>query len=279
LVDQKVIVIVYAHPDDGVITAGGSLAKWVEEGHKIFVISATSGGLGTKDQQMTGEKLAKIREKELTNAMEIIGGNPPIFLRFKDGFLSDHVIELKQQLVYWFRKLKPNRIITFDPWRTYEIHPDHRIIGQIASEAAVFACFPLLYPEHLQKGLEPHQPDELWYMIIMEHKPNRLIDISRTLDKKIDAVLCHQASIELLADMFIPGVDPTKLTAEQKTQLKEGADSFLRMVSQAFGTLSEGKIEIAEAFYALKVGPGHFYNFQEMIQEIIGMDPDPPIIM
>lgn len=279
MVDQEVIVIVYAHPDDGVITAGGSLAKWVEEGHKIFVISATSGDLGTKDLQMTGEKLAKIREKELTNAMEIIGGNSPIFLRFKDGFLSDHVIELKQQLVYWFRKLKPNRIITFDPWRTYEIHPDHRIIGQIASEAAIFACFPLLYPEHLQKGLEPHQPDELWYMMIMEHKPNRLVDISRTLDKKIDAVLCHQASIELLADMFIPGVDPTKLTAEQKTQLKEGADSFLRMISQAFGTLSEGKIEIAEAFYALKVGPGHFYNFQEMIQEIISMDPDPPIIM
>ncbi|MFX0183660.1 MAG: hypothetical protein ACFE95_11310 [Candidatus Hodarchaeota archaeon] len=143
----------------------------------------------------------------------------------------------------------------------------------------MFACFPLLYPEHLQKGLEPHQPDELWYMMIMEHKPNRLIDISRTLDKKIDAVLCHQASIELLADMIIPGVDPTNLTPEQKTQLKEGADSFLRMVAQAFGTLSEGKIEIAEAFYALKIGPGHFYNFQEMIQEIIGMDPDPPIIM
>ncbi|MFX0172638.1 MAG: PIG-L deacetylase family protein [Candidatus Hodarchaeota archaeon] len=198
---------------------------------------------------------------------------------FKAGFLSDNTIELKKQLIYWFRKLKPNRIIIFDPWRTYEIHPDHRIIGQIASEAAVFACFPLLYPEHLQKGLEPYQPDELWYMMIMEHKPNRLIDISQTLEKKIDAVLCHQASIELLSDMFIPEVDPTNLTTKQKIQLKEGADSFLRMVSQAFASLSEGKVEIAEAFYALKVGPEHFYNFQEMIQEIIGMVPDPPIIM
>ncbi|MFX0183659.1 MAG: PIG-L deacetylase family protein [Candidatus Hodarchaeota archaeon] len=108
MVDKEIIVIVYAHPDDGVIMAGGSLAKWVEEGHKIFVISATSGDLGTRNLQMTSEQLAKTREKELTNAMEIIGGNTPIFLRFKDGHISDHAIELKKQLVYWFRKLKPN---------------------------------------------------------------------------------------------------------------------------------------------------------------------------
>ena len=80
MVDKMVIVAVYAHPDDGEFLAGGSLAKWVEEGHQVHVICATNGNLGTRNLSMTKEKLAEIRKEELREAMKIIGGNPPIFL-------------------------------------------------------------------------------------------------------------------------------------------------------------------------------------------------------
>lgn len=274
MVDLKVIVAVYAHPDDGEFLAGGTLAKWAKEGHQVYAICATNGNLGTKDRNMSKEKLAKIRKQELTNAMKTIGGNSPIFLEFPDGFLREHIIELKERLIYWFRKLRPHRVITFDPWKKYQIHPDHFEVGRIASEAAVFACFPSLYPEHIGQGIEPHQVLEVWYMIPIEHKPNRLVDITNSMDKKMKSIFCHQSQLEMMADLFVPGADPAALTEEQKAQLHEGAETMLRMFSQAFGTLSGGKVELAEAFYAVKLGPGMFDNYQEMVQEMIGMESD-----
>lgn len=272
--DRKIIVAVYAHPDDGEFLAGGSLAKWAEEGHQVFAICATNGDLGVKTRDVSSEELANIRKEELSNAMKVIGGNPPIFLDYPDGFLREHIKELKERLVYWFRKLRPDRIITFDPWKKYQIHPDHIEVGRMASEAAVFSCFPLLYPEHLSTGLDPCQPEELWYMIPMEHKPNRLVDITNTMDKKIGSILCHQSQMEMMADIFVAGADPTNLTIEEKEQLHEGTDNLLRMVSQMIGNLSEGQVELAEAFFAIKLGPGMFDNYQDMIQEMVGIESD-----
>ncbi|MFX1516764.1 MAG: PIG-L deacetylase family protein [Promethearchaeota archaeon] len=274
MVDQKVIVVVYAHPDDAEFLAGGTLAKWAEEGHKIFAICATNGNLGAKITGITPEELAKTRKAELTNAMKIIGGEVPIFLDFPDGFLRDHTNELKERLIYWFRNLKPERVLTFDPWKKYQIHPDHIEVGRIASEAATFSCFPILYPEHLKEGLNPHQPEEIWYMVPIEHKPNRLVDITSTMDKKMKAIFCHQSQVEMMADLFVEGADPANLTEDQKAQLQEGADAMLRMLSQALANLSNGDVELAEVFYAIKLGPGMFDNYQEMIQEMMGIESD-----
>ena len=74
MVGQKIIVAVYAHPDDAEFLAGGTLAKWAEEGHQVFAICATNGNLGAKIADITPDELAKIRKVELTNAMKIIGG-------------------------------------------------------------------------------------------------------------------------------------------------------------------------------------------------------------
>ncbi len=275
LVKKDVIVAVYAHPDDGEFLAAGTLARWVEEGNKeVYAICATNGDLGTKTLEISSEKLTQVRQTELKKAMEVIGANPPIFLNYPDGFLRNHTEELKEKLVYWFRKLKADLIITFDPWKMYEIHPDHIEAGRIASEAAVFSCFPLLYPSHLEEGLEPYQPQEVWYMAPFEHKANKLVDIASTMQKKIEAVLCHHSQVAMLADMFIPGADPRSLTSEQLNQLDEATGNFLRLIAQGMGSLSSGQIEFAEAFYAIKVGPGHFDNYQEMLQEAIGMFND-----
>jgi len=273
--ENKVILAVYAHPDDGDFLAGGSLAKWVGLGYEVHTICATNGGLGTRLKGVSKEEVVQTRRRELKNALEVIGAKEPIFLGYSDGFLREHAQELKEKLVYWYRKIKPDRIITLDPWKKYEVHPDHITIGLMASEAAVFSCFPLLYPEHTKEGLEPHQPKEIWFMVPIEHKPNRLVDITSTLDKKIEAVLCHGSQVEMLADMFVPGVDVTNLTEEQKSQLSEGAKTLLTMVAQGIASLSEGKMELAEAFYAIKVGAGHFNIEEEFLKEMIGMGADP----
>lgn len=273
---RLVIVAVYAHPDDGEFYAGGTLAKWAALGHRIIAICATDGALGTKRRDLSRNEIAKTRAEELTAALAVLGAEPPVMLGFPDGFLREHAAELREKLIYHFRRLSPNRIITFDPFKRYEVHPDHATVGRMASEAAVFSCFPLLHPEHLEEGFSPVQPEEVWYMGPLDHKPNRFIDIAGTLDKKVAATLSHGSQIELLANWFVAGADPANLSEEHRVRLQEGTRGFLDMMGRGMGFGTGGKIEIAEAFYALKTGPGHFDNQQQMMMEMLGSPPEDP---
>src|SRR5213075_65613 len=97
-----------------------------------------------------------------------------------------------------------------------EIHPDHIEVGRMASEAAAFACFPLLYPE---QGVAARQPKELWYMMPTEHRPNRLVDIKETFATKVTSLLCHSSQIEMLADWFVKGADPARLSESERAAL------------------------------------------------------------
>jgi LmbE family N-acetylglucosaminyl deacetylase len=277
---EPITAAVYAHPDDGEFFAAGTLAKWAAQGHRVYAICATSGNLGTKARSVSPEALARTRAEELHRALAEIGGQPPIILGHPDGFLRDHGPALRERLVYWFRKLRVGRVLTFDPFTHYEIHPDHITAGRMASEAAVFSCFPLLHPEHLEEGLEPVQPQEVWYMTLTQHRPNRVVDISGTFDRKVASLLCHSSQIEMLADWFVPGADPTALTAAQREQLTAGTRQFLEGMGRGLAALAPGAgIALAEAFYALKVGPGHFQNYMELFQEMAGAPLPPPEVL
>lgn len=269
------IAAVYAHPDDGEFFAAGTLAKWTAAGHTVFAICATNGDLGSKRRDVTRKTLSATRGAELGHALSLLGGEAPILLGFPDGFLRDHAAALRERLIYWFRRLRIDRVVTFDPWKRYEIHPDHIEAGRMASEAAVFSCFPLLHPEHLVDGVEPVQPKEVWYMMPTEHRPNRVIDISVTFQKKVESVLCHSSQIEMLADWFVRGADPHALSADQRAQLQHGTATFLEGMARGVANMAPG-LELAEAFFAQPVGPGHFQNYQEMFMEAAGAPPAPP---
>lgn len=275
---HQVIAAVYAHPDDGEFFAAGTLAKWAAAGHTVYAICATSGDLGTRDPKVTAAELSRRRAEELGRALQVIGGQPPILLGYHDGALREDAAALRERLVYWFRKLRVDRVLTFDPWKRYEIHPDHIEVGRMASEAAVFSCFPLLYPAHLAEGLQPVQPAEVWYMMPSEHRPNRVVDIVATFALKVESLLCHSSQIEMLADWFVKGADPARLTAEQRARLTEGTCSFLEGMARGLARFAQG-VELAEAFYALKTGPGHFQNYEEMFQEMAGQPPPAPEVL
>jgi LmbE family N-acetylglucosaminyl deacetylase len=74
------------------------------------------------------------------------------------------------------------------------LHPDHRAVG-LATTDAVYptARDPLYFPEHLREGLEPHKTAEIWFFGA-EH-PDKLVDITATFDRKIDALRAHQTQV------------------------------------------------------------------------------------
>jgi len=269
------ILAIFAHPDDLTFYCSGTLARWAEEGHSIFALCCTKGEVGTLRKDLTKEKVAEMRLKELMAANITIGVEETIILDFPDaGFIS--APELRKKLVFYVRKMKADRVVTFDPWVNYEVHPDHVVVGRMASEAAAFSAFPLLYSNQLKEGIEPYKCSEVWLMGQLGHQPNYFIDISSTLEKKVEAALKFEATLELLAQLFAPNIDPANVSADELKKLTKYANRLLRSIASTIG--KNINLKAAEAFYVQKTLPGHFDNFQQLMSEMLGNPPEPPKI-
>lgn len=275
MVKRLNIAAIFAHPDDLAFFAAGTIARWAEEGHKIFCICCTNGEVGTLRRDLTKKEVANKREEELDSANNILGITEKFMLGYPDaGFINGH--ELRKQLVYYVRKHKIDRVITFDPWVKYEIHPDHVVVGRMAAEAGAFSAFPLLYEDQLKNGLEPYACSEVWFMGLLGHSPNAIMDISQVMEKKVQAALQFDSTIELLSDLFGMELNPGINTKEQRKKLNKNAHRLLNSMASTIG--KKYGVNLGEAFYVQKTLPGHFDNFQEILSENLGNPLGPPKI-
>jgi len=221
---------IFAHPDDSEFMVGGTAARWADEGAQVAYCIVTNGAAGSNDPQQNLAELIKIREAEQRAACAVLGVQEVLFLGYADGTLQP-TIELRRDLTRLIRQLKPDRVVIGDPTAVlydfdYINHPDHRA----AAEAALYAIFPSavtrpIFPELLAEGYEPHQVKEVY--ISGTEKPNTYVDISATLDRKIEALRCH------------------------KSQLDPGDGKWVRDWAAESG--KAGSLEFAEAFRVMKL--------------------------
>jgi LmbE family N-acetylglucosaminyl deacetylase len=273
MVEKLNIAAIFAHPDDLTFFAAGTIARWAEEGHKIFCICCTNGEVGTLRRDIIKKDVAKKREEELDAANKILGIKEKYMLGYPDaGFIKGQ--ELRKKLVYYVRKLKIDRIITLDPWVKYEVHPDHVIVGRMAAEAGAFSTFPLLYEDQLENGLEPYNCSEVWFMGLLGHAPNAIVDITQLMEKKVQAALQFESTFEIIKDIFGIQVDPNKITNLNKVKIEKKLKRLFESIGTAIG--KKYGVNNAEAFYVQKTQPGHFDNFQEILSEKLGNPLAPP---
>lgn len=190
----KRALVVMAHPDDAEFLCGGTVAKLCAQGWEVYYCLATSGDKGTKDPEMTPERLAGIREEEQRAACRVLGVRDVIFLRHQDGFVEDN-FALRGEIVRLIRRLKPDTVITWDGFRRSFNHNDHRNVG-IATYDAVFPASrdPLYYPEQIdEEGLQWHRVGEL--LLAGSDEPDYFVDISDYFDIKIEALLAHTSQV------------------------------------------------------------------------------------
>jgi LmbE family N-acetylglucosaminyl deacetylase len=196
----KRVMGIFAHPDDPEFFCGATFARWAAEGAEITFVLATSGDKGSDDPEMTGERLAEIREEEEKRAAAVLGVKEVIFLRYLDGELEPS-LELRRTLTRIIRMKKPDVVVTSDPtafWygTTYVNHPDHRIIGEVTL-AAVFPtardrlnCIELERDE----GLAPHKARHVYLAIPKE--ATITVDVTDHIDRKIQALREHKSQIK-----------------------------------------------------------------------------------
>lgn len=179
-----------AHPDDAEFGAGGTLACWADQGCEAVILVVTDGSKGTWDQTLQPEDVAATRGSEQEKAARVLGVADTVMLGHPDGEL-EYSQSLRAELCHWIRRVRPNVVLTHDPWRRYMLHPDHRITGWAAVDAVVAARDHLYFPEQLTGRLTEHRPDAL--LLWAPDEPDYWEDISETVDRKIEALLCHSS--------------------------------------------------------------------------------------
>ncbi|HEV3484271.1 MAG TPA: PIG-L deacetylase family protein [Vicinamibacterales bacterium] len=195
---ERVLVIV-AHPDDADFGAAATLARWVREGTVARLVCCTSGDAGADDARTDPLELARRREEEQRAAAAVVGYEGVDFLHRPDGALEND-LALREQLVRVIRQFKPDAVMSMDPTvviheRGWIQHVDHRM----AAMAAVDAVYPasrnaLAFPNLvIDEALEPHTVKDLY--LFFTDSPNAWVDVSETIDTKIDALRKHVSQI------------------------------------------------------------------------------------
>ncbi len=221
------VMAIFAHPDDAEFLCSGAIARFVRSGYRAQYVLATSGDKGSDDRSSTAEQLAATREAEQQAAARVLGIEEVTFLRHLDGEVEVS-IPFRRELARVIREGRPDVVLTFDPWQRYQIHPDHRAVGQTTLDAVAAARDHMYYPEQLVDGLTEHRVHNVYFFAT--DNPNYYVDITSTIETKLEALLCHTSQIRT-----------------------EGLAERVRARARIFG--QEIGVEYAEAFHYLPMMP------------------------
>jgi LmbE family N-acetylglucosaminyl deacetylase len=229
-------LVVMAHPDDLEFSCGGTVAGWADAGAEVTACIVTDGSTGTQDRDLMGEGLAEVRRRESAEAAKIIGVQELVWLERRDGYV-EYGLELRRDIARVFRTHRPHRYVVMDPTSTIEDrfinHPDHRAVAQASLDVTLTAgTTPGHFPELLEAGLDPWRGLREVWIAGPGFKPV-IVDISRTIDRKIDALMCHRSQV---------GED------------RERIEQWMRERTAAEG--ERAGYEYGESFQVIAQGPG-----------------------
>ncbi|HEX6238237.1 MAG TPA: PIG-L family deacetylase [Acidimicrobiales bacterium] len=150
------LVSFHAHPDDECITTGGTLAKAVDDGHRVVVVYATRGELGESPDGLLapGEPLVERRHREVMRSTAALGVHRVEFLGYRDSgmmgtpdnehpgsFWQADLDEATQRLAAILRDEAADVLLTYDENGNYG-HPDHLQVHRVGVRAAALAGTP-----------------------------------------------------------------------------------------------------------------------------------------
>ena len=198
------ILAIGAHPDDIEFGCGGTLIKYTERGHRLFLLVMTEGGLGGA---------ASVRAKEQLESKAILGAEDVFWGGYEDTLLlMDLAMISKIENV--ISKVKPDFIFCNF---LEDTHQDHRHLAQATISATRYIRNVLFYEGPTTQNFIPHI----------------FVDISDTLDKKIQALEAHRSQV-------------TKTNIEDLTVVE------LARSSANFRGI-QGRVKYAEAFHSLRL--------------------------
>jgi LmbE family N-acetylglucosaminyl deacetylase len=164
------ILFLCAHPDDSEFFAGNTEVMAVKEGHEVVIACMTSDEYGTPRDDFKGDRIKRIRIREMEKAARLIGAKLD-WLGFIDGYLPFNKPTF-QSLKNYIDLIKPDIIFAPDPLFALDFHPDHIATGKLI---------------YLVLKQRKHLPILLYYQSL---KPNYFVPCLNR-DQARKAFACH----------------------------------------------------------------------------------------
>lgn len=199
------ILVAFAHPDDAEFSVGGTVAAWTSQGIHVTYVCVTDGSAGSNEPGAVREEIAAVREREMRAAAKLLGVSEVVFLGYRDGTLEAS-LDLRRDLTREVRRVRPDVLVAPDPSRLwtsrrqvgradYVNHRDHRMVGEVALAVVNDAPTRPQYPELIEEGHEPYELPALWLPVWDPADGDRFVDITETLDRKVEAIRAHESQI------------------------------------------------------------------------------------
>src|SRR3954447_14151320 len=187
----KVLAAIQPHADDIPIFAGGLVAKLIGEGYTGYLIRTTiddAAGPGVGAESV----IANYRDN--LEVARTLGLKKGYDLNYRNHQMDGvERLEYRGRLIFLFRLLKIDTVITYDPWGAYEENPDHYVTAQGVEAACWMSGGDKDYPEHFDAGLKPHSVTTKYYHARGPQRVNRIVDISSVIETKVAANLANKA--------------------------------------------------------------------------------------
>jgi LmbE family N-acetylglucosaminyl deacetylase len=162
------ILAIGAHPDDIEVGCSGTLAKYAQNGHEIYLLIMTEGHMG-------GE--GAIRKKEQVKSAKILKPRDLIWGAYKDTLLTPHMNQMVPDIEAVLKKINPDFIFVHHEDDT---HQDHRALAKATVSATRYVRNVLFYEGPTTQNFSP----------------TIFVDIKETLETKIAMLLAHHSQVE-----------------------------------------------------------------------------------
>jgi LmbE family N-acetylglucosaminyl deacetylase len=184
---MKNVLVVAAHPDDEVLGCGGTIARHVNNGDKVYIVFMTNG-VGSRISTKEGDRIE--REGFANRASKILGAEPPIFLNFPDNRMdSVELLDVVKSLEAVIKEICPEIIYTH---YIDDLNIDH----QITHRAMITACRP--QPGFSVKKIcifEVLSSSDWSLGNSNSFSPNYYVNIESTINLKIKALKVYKSEI------------------------------------------------------------------------------------
>jgi LmbE family N-acetylglucosaminyl deacetylase len=256
----KRFACIQAHSDDIPLSCGGLLAKLVAEGYRGWLIQTTNDMM-CGPTSSAGETILQ-NEREVEALAAALGLETPVInFGYRNHFLDEaSPLELRARLVYIFRALQIDTVITFNPWGHGEENPDHYVTGQAVEAAKWMAGGDKDYPEHALAGVQPYVVSDQWYFVGRPGQPfNRVVDITPFIDRKVETMALNKAQgpagsqgSQLKQQLASLGLELPMLGGDDDTADREYIREFGLESYKAMG--AKWGCEYAERFFYIGAG-------------------------
>lgn len=191
LLAARNLLCVQPHYDDNDIGAGGTLARLAELGARIHYVTVTDDLVGVLDPDLPDQAAKRQLREEQRAAGEIIGVAAHDWLDYPDAGDYDY-FALRRDLIRLLRRLRPDFVLTCDPWLPYEAHRDHVVCGRATADAVCLQGLPRVRTDpETDAAFEPHAITAL--ALTWSAAPNTTIEVTAHRERKHRALDCYRA--------------------------------------------------------------------------------------